>query len=173
MERGASSYLATDLFRLVETPPLPYVVTTYPEMENVDGPFDVIVSNATLEHFDDVGGTFARLAKLAAPDAQMVHHIDAKTHMRWLKDVDPLNILRYSQRTYKLMTFPGAPNRLRANDYLRLASQAGFDAGVIPGRTAPKSYLAELELGSPYAEAADLDLLTFTLVARLRHGEHP
>jgi hypothetical protein len=167
LARGAGSYLAVDLFPLVELPQLQYMLTTYPDMADVEGPFDLIVSNATLEHFDDVPGTFRRLRELASPECVMVHHVDAKTHMRWIKNVDPLNILRYRDGVYRLLSFPGAPNRLRASDYVSAAEAAGFAAEIVPGRVADDSYVASIQLPRRYS-LDDLRLLTFTLTAHIR-----
>jgi hypothetical protein len=162
--RGAASYVACDRFRLVDDPPLPYMITTFPGLPGVEGPFDLVVSNATLEHFEQVPETFLRLFELCAPGATMVHHVDAKTHMRWLRDRDPLNILRYRDTVYRLLDFPGAPNRLRASDYVRAAESAGFRARAVPGRLADPAYLEGLRLPRRY-DPEDLRLLTFTLVA--------
>jgi hypothetical protein len=164
LERGAASYLAVDIFPLVEQPRLPYLLTSYPDMVGVEGPFDRIVSNATLEHFDDVPGTFRRLRALASRECVMVHHVDAKTHMRWIKEVDPLNILRYGDSVYRLISFPGAPNRLRASDYVAAAETAGFSADIVPGRVSEERYIKSLRLPRSYSRD-DLRLLTFTLRA--------
>jgi hypothetical protein len=164
LERGAASYLAVDIHPLVEEPRLPYLLTSYPDMVGVEGPFDLIVSNAALEHFDDVPGTFRRLRMLAASDCMMVHHVDAKTHMRWLKEIDPLNILRYGDTVYRFISFSGAPNRLRASDYAAAAEAAGFSANIVTGRVADERYVASLRLARSY-HLDDLRLLTFTLRA--------
>ena len=187
LSRGATSYTAVDIFPLAEgvTPEfyarlgekfgvqvdptaLRYELTDFPAMSNIDGPFDVVVSNATLEHFADVQGTFLRLGELAAPGCIMCHHIDAKTHMRWIKDQDPLNLLRYSEATYRAMSFPGVPNRLRAGDFAEAAEVAGFDAAVVPGRQAPPGYVEKVRphLATRFRDRGDLNLLSFTLVAR-------
>lgn len=186
LARGARSYLAVDLFPLasdassafyrelgsalgvrIDTSSLEYRLTTFPAMPDVDGEFDLIVSNATLEHFDDVPATFRRLGELAAPGCLMCHHVDAKTHMRWLKDRDPLNLLRYSASTYDRMSFPGIPNRLRAQDYVDAAAAAGFSARIAPGKRAPTDYLERVRpaLDGSFRARGDLDLLSFTLVA--------
>src|SRR6266536_6224125 len=93
LARGAESYRAVDLFdnraqadpalygelgrRLgapVDLARLQFTLATFPGLREVDGAYDLIVSNATLEHVEDVGGLFASLRRLAAPGARMVHH---------------------------------------------------------------------------------------------------
>ncbi|GAA1295778.1 hypothetical protein Psi02_11650 [Planotetraspora silvatica] len=188
LARGAKSYDAADLFSLasgtnpafyealggrlgthVELDQIGYHITTYPEMSEVNGPFDLVVSNAALEHFDDVRATFARLAELVAPGGTMCHHIDGMIHMRGIRQRDPLNMLRYRRWVYRAMSFPGIPNRLRAADFLTAATATGWTARIVPHLVAPDDYVdwARRGLASPYAsmDAEDLALLTFTLVA--------
>jgi SAM-dependent methyltransferase len=188
MSRGAGSYRAVDLFdntgqadpalydelgRRLGTPvdlaDLQFTLATFPALPEVDGAYDMIVSNATLEHVDDVGGLFASLRRLAAPGARMVHHVDGQTHMRWIKDVDPLNILRYSDQTYaRLLDFPGAPNRLRAEHYVQAAQAGGWgEATIVPDVRADTDYLERTRVARRFRGAATLDLLTFTLVASI------
>jgi SAM-dependent methyltransferase len=186
LARGAASYHAVDLFdntsqadpalyrelgrRLgapVDVARLRFTLASFPDLPEVDGAHDLIVSNATLEHVDDVGGLFGSLRRLAAPGARMVHHVDGQTHMRWIREVDPLNILRYSDRTYaRLLDFPGAPNRLRAADYVAAAQASGWpEAAIVPDVRADASYLRRTRVSRRFRRSATLDLLTFTLVA--------
>jgi SAM-dependent methyltransferase len=186
MARGAASYRAVDLFdntgqadpalyteigRRLGTPVdlagLQFTLASFPGLPEVDGTYDMIVSNATLEHVEDVGGLFASLRRLAAPGARMVHHVDGQTHMRWIKDVDPLNILRYSDQTYaRLLDFPGAPNRLRAEHYLQAAQASGWgDTTTVPDVRADAGYLERTRLARRFRSSTTLELLTFTLVA--------
>lgn len=184
--RGAESYCAVDRFdnraqasgslyealgqRLdaaIQRERLGFVQATFPLLSEVTGPFELFMSNATLEHVEDVPTLFESLRRLSAPGGRMVHHVDARTHMRWIKDLDPLNILRFSDFTYDhLLQFPGAPNRLRASDYRRAAESSGWRVtGVVPAITAEAGYLRRLRLARRFRDADDLELLAFTLVA--------
>jgi SAM-dependent methyltransferase len=186
LARGAASYRAVDLFdntgqadprlyrelglRLgtrVDAAMLRFTLATFPALPELDGAYDLIVSNATLEHIADVHGLFRGLRRLAAPGARMVHHVDAQTHMRWIRELDPLNILRYSDLTYgRLLDFPGAPNRLRAADYLAAARAGGWDdATIVADLRADPGYLERTRLARRFRRSPTLDLLTFTLVA--------
>jgi SAM-dependent methyltransferase len=186
LARGAASYQAVDLFdntgqadpalyrelgRRLGTPVdvagLRFTLASFPALPEVDGAHDLIVSNATLEHIADVAGLFRALRRLAAPGGRMVHHIDGQTHMRWIRDADPLNILRYSDRTYgRLLDFPGAPNRLRAEDYLAAARESGWgDATIVPDLRTDPGYLERTRLSRRFRRSPTLELLTFTLVA--------
>ena len=189
LHRGAVSYHAVDLFdnrhqapadlyrtlesRLsatVDETRLEFTQTSFPCLPELQGEFDLIVSNACLEHVADVGGLFARLRELSAPRATMVHRIDGMAHMRWFRDHDPLNHLRYSDRVYQgILNFPGAPNRLRSNQFAELARSAGWShVEIFADTRAANAYLHDLRVAPPYQQMPDLDLLAFTLTAAAR-----
>jgi hypothetical protein len=192
MQRGASSYCAVDLFdnrgqadpalyselarvlgTAVDPAALDFCQTDFPALTDLRGEWDLIVSNATLEHIDEIPALFHRFAQLASPGACMVHHVDAQTHMRWIRDVDPWNILRYPSALYdRVLRFPGAPNRLLAGDYVRAAQSAGWlDVAVQGGVRAGDDYLSHARLARPFRSAGqDLRFLTFTLVAGPANG---
>ncbi|HEX5043588.1 MAG TPA: methyltransferase domain-containing protein [Candidatus Polarisedimenticolaceae bacterium] len=181
LSRGAASYTAVDRFDLASSAPkefyrrfgnalpeaLVFVCDRFPDLPRITGPFDLVVSNATLEHLEDVATLFVRLRQLLVGGGRMVHHVDAKTHMRWFERVDPLNIYRYSDTVYRtLLDFPGAPNRLLAGDYVDAARSAGFRAEVVPGQEASSAYLAATcpGLARRFRARHDLSLLSFTLI---------
>jgi Methyltransferase domain len=181
---GAESYHAVDAFPLadrdlgsfyaamservgpVDEDQLAYTIATFPYLPELEGQYDLVLSHATLEHIADVPSLFRRLHALV-PTGQMCHHVDAMTHMRGVRERDPLNILRYPDRTYRLMSFPGAPNRLLAGDYVVAAERAGFgDAVFHPEICAADTYVDAIRLRLParFARRSDLAHLTFTLV---------
>jgi Methyltransferase domain len=192
VQRGASSYCAVDLFdnreqadpalyaelgrtlgAEVDPGELAFCQTAFPDLPDLAGEWDLIVSNATLEHIEAIPSLFRRLAELAAPGVRMVHHVDAQTHMRWVRELDPWNILRYPPAMYdRVLRFPGAPNRLLAGDYVRVAESAGWtDVSVHGDLHADERYLSRTRLARRYRSAgSDLHLLTFTVVAA--RGNH-
>lgn len=163
LARGAASYTAVDRFDLLsQTDPrfnaelaaicgvdlddalnrISYHVTTFPEMPALTGPFDTVLSSAALEHFDDVPATMARLSELTVPGTFHCHLIDPKAHMRWLRDRDPWNLLRYSDRTYRsLLRYPGSPNRLLASDFVTIAQAQGIETELRNYQAAPDEYI--------------------------------
>jgi Methyltransferase domain len=169
---GAVEYTAVDAFSLAEPqPPIEYVVTSFPMLPDLEGEYDLVVSNATLEHLDDVPATFLRLSELTADGGAWCHYVDAKTHMRWIKDRDPLNLLRYSDAVYGMMSFPGIPNRLRASDYVAAAAGAGFALEVHAGRRADPRYLDCIRTRTHrHYPRSDLSLLSFMLTGSRRRG---
>lgn len=182
LARGAASYRAVDLFdnrsqahpslydalaeRIgpIDRERLEFIQTAFPGLPGLDGEYDMIVSNACLEHVADPGALFLRLRDFTAPGCLHVHHIDSRSHMRWFRDNDPLNVLRYPDWLYRVaLDFPGAPNRLRGSDFQRLAKQAGWDAHVTPNSVIP---LDGVHVAKRWREYEDVNVLLFTLVAQ-------
>jgi hypothetical protein len=136
------------------------------------GGFDAFVSNATLEHLDDIRSDFAWMASVGAPGARHVHVVDPQTHMRWVRSRDPWNILRYPAGFYRVaLSFPGAPNRMLASDYVAEASRASIRLGVVDGLQIDSERLRRVRpfLARDYRlrDDADLRLLTFTLIGEM------
>ena len=57
----------------------------------------------------------------------MVHLVDLGTHTVLIRSLDPLNLLRYSEKIWNLLSFSGSPNRIRMSDYRNILNQVGFD----------------------------------------------
>jgi SAM-dependent methyltransferase len=189
---GARSYTAADQFSLarqrshayerrvaarsgapeVDLDRIGYVVTDFPQLADLDGPFDLVVSNAHLEHVVDVPGLLFRLSELLAPGGTMCHLVDPQTHMRGVRGEDPWNILRYSDAQWEAMRFPGSLNRLLVSDFVSYGDAAGFDTvEVTPTVLAQPSYLAWARRGFHRRfrsrDERDLSHLGFVWVAQL------
>lgn len=104
----------------------------YIHSENFDIPIfrnediDLIVSNAAFEHFDSINRTIKEMSEISKPGTILVTEIDLSTHTRWIRDVDPLNIYRVSERIYKLLHYSGIPNRIRPYQYMEMLSEYGW-----------------------------------------------
>lgn len=97
------------------------------------GAVDIVFSQAAFEHFSDMERTVAQLSGVVKKGALLVAEIDLKTHTRWIRDADPLNIYRYNDFIYDFFACPGSPNRLRPADYRRIFERNGW----VNVRTAP------------------------------------
>jgi hypothetical protein len=104
---------------------------------------DLIFSQAAFEHFDDMEETIRQLSTVAKSGAVLITEIDLKTHSRWIRDVDPNNIYRYSDRLYRLFHFRGSPNRLRPFQYKNLLEKQGWKNIQI----IPESVITESDAG--------------------------
>ncbi|AZO80993.1 MULTISPECIES: methyltransferase domain-containing protein [unclassified Bosea (in: a-proteobacteria)] len=131
--------------------------------------FDLIVSCAAFEHYDDPAATIAGLTQVARPGCESVHIIDLQTHSRWIRERDPNNIYRYPEPIYRLFSFPGQPNRQRPADYVRSFSAKGWsDVRFVPSLTIDPA-LRETSLrglAAPFAGRDDMSILDGALTAR-------
>lgn len=191
LARGAASYTAVDRFRLAERPWLDdplirrlksavgdadvarisYLVDEFPELSAVHGRYDLVLSNAVLEHVDDIPAVFSRLSSLLREGGEMCHHVDPRTHTRWLRERDPWNILRFEPTVYRTMLFPGMLNRLLLSDYVRAAKDTGFQVlTVAPGTTVSDEQIASLrkQLPTEFRQRPDGDLRMASFTIRCR-----
>ncbi len=79
--------------------------------------FDLVVSNAAFQQFDNPTKSIAQFSKLVKPGAKFIALIDLKTHTRFINQRDPLNIYRYRDSVFNFFRFKGAPNRMRSFEY--------------------------------------------------------
>lgn len=97
---------------------------------------DFVFSQAAFEHFEDIDQTIQQLSEVAKPGAIIIALVDLKTHSRWIKDKDPNNIYRYSEKFYNLFHFPGSPNRIRPYQYKAILHKYGWtDIQIVPKKT--------------------------------------
>ena len=88
--------------------------------------FDVIYSNAVLEHVASVQTTFENVNKLLAPGGVMFHQVDFRSHQRFEKH--PLHFLTYPRFLWRAMTsHTGEPNRVRPPAYKATLNDLGFE----------------------------------------------
>jgi SAM-dependent methyltransferase len=90
-----------------------------------DASFDVVLSNASFEHFADPGKAARECARVLAPGGLGLHQIDMRDHRDFSR---PLEFLRFGEeewqrtwRSYQRMF----TNRLRKGDFVRLFEEAG------------------------------------------------
>lgn len=151
--------------------PVSYVVDPAFDIVRASGGerFDLVVSNAALEHVDDVEHTIAQVSDVAAPGALFLAMVDFQTHSRWVREVDPNNIYRYGEGVYQRFGFPGQPNRRRPDDYIRALARSGWVAPeVYPVDVADADYLSRTShaLDARFRSASRrMEILTGIVVA--------
>lgn len=127
--------------------------------------FDIVVSNAAFEHFDDVGRTIAQLSRVVRPGGATLIAVDLQTHSRWIRERDPNNIYRYPPWLYRALAYPGQPNRVRPGAYRAFFEQQGWqDVELAPGEILPPARAAIP--AAAFRGDAQADWLSFTLFAR-------
>lgn len=130
---------------------------------------DVVLSNAAFEHFNDIEKTFEQLSQVVKKGGYILSVIDFQTHTRWIREKDPLNIYRYSDKLYNLLSFKGSPNRLRPYDYISFLEKFGW--GNIKFLSKTKLSQSEVRITKPYlycrfSNCSDIDVLNGVLFAR-------
>lgn len=122
--------------------------------------FDLILSCAAFEHFDDIDRTIADISKVARPGCISLHIVDFQTHSRWIRDRDPNNIYRFPQWLYRMLSFPGQPNRKRPADYKRAFETNGWtNVRVVPAVSITENLLGPSlkGLARPF-DRSDMDM---------------
>ncbi len=131
--------------------------------------FDMVVSCAAFEHFDEIERTIADISQVARPGCVSLHIVDFQTHSQWIRDRDPNNIYRFPGWLYRLFAFPGQPNRKRPVDYRRAFEENGWtDVRVVPAVSVDSSLVAASTSGlaSPFdRDGMDMTMLHGVVIA--------
>ncbi len=102
--------------------------------------FDVIFSNAVLEHVADPPEAVQALAAMLAPGGVMLHDIDLRSHQTF--EAHPLQFLEHPGWLWRMMSSRcGQPNRARLGDWLAYFGAEGLD---VLASTATKEFDAGL-----------------------------
>ncbi|RKZ33510.1 hypothetical protein DRQ33_04155 [bacterium] len=110
-----------------------------------DKDIDFIFSQAAFEHFDDVGKTIEQISEISKSGTILVAKIDLRTHSRYVREKDPLNIYRYPDWLYNLLKFQGSPNRVRPFEYAELLEKNDWsDITIFPLTTLPNQYISAI-----------------------------
>ncbi len=115
------------------TPQIQYIQgCALEDAENVlNERFDIILSNAVLEHTSDLELSFKALKYLGRPNSLSVHSVDLKNHQRF-QNVHPLYFLTFSDWLWDAMSSNlGSPNRSRFNHYEKLFEKYDFEVANI------------------------------------------
>ena len=125
---------------------LNYVIDENFEISKIREKIDIVFSHATFEHFTNVEKTLKELNSVVREGSILVTEIDLKTHSRWIRDKDPLNIYRYNDLFWNLFRFKGSPNRVRTFEYRKLLEENGwFDIQVIPMNILEDKYVSKVK----------------------------
>jgi len=132
--------------------------------------YEILVTQAVLEHLDDMKKVFTTFRQKLSPDGLMIHEVDLSTHTRMIKNWDPLNILRYPDTIYHTVRFDGSPNRLRMSDYVFILNQLGYkNVKTLPIKILDLDYTRWVtkHLSHPFRDYSfsDLQVLSFYLLA--------
>jgi SAM-dependent methyltransferase len=108
--------------------------------------FDLVLSHSSLEHVSRIKKTLEQVSRTARAGARFVAEIDLQTHTRWVRDHDPLNIYRYRSSLYQSLSFSGAPNRVRPDQYVQILEANGWtNPRMYPRRVLDAKYVHAVE----------------------------
>lgn len=130
---------------------------------------DIVFSQAAFEHFDNIENTLREVSEIMPDGGWMFSVIDFQTHTRWIRERDPLNIYRYSDKIYKNLSFKGIPNRVRSDDYIRYLEKFGWEnIKFLPKKnlTQPEMKITKPYLYGRFRNCKDMDILSGILFAR-------
>ncbi|MHA1275040.1 MAG: class I SAM-dependent methyltransferase [Promethearchaeota archaeon] len=100
---------------------------------NIDKAFDVIVSNAVLEHVDDLDKAFLEMDKILKPGGWMIHRIDLRDHEMFSGvKLHPLTFLTVPHLIYKIIRKNlNTPNRKLIDYYRNKMVEINYDYKIL------------------------------------------
>lgn len=117
-----------------------------------------------------LSGIFREFARIASPDAVMVHRINLTDQYSYFdSSITPFNYLRYSEKMWKLFDSPlVSQNRMRITDYREIVRQAGFEIVSEENESGSPDALSRVPLSPQFRRYSRDDLLVLHswLIAR-------
>jgi hypothetical protein len=132
--------------------------------------FDLVVSWAAFEHFDNVDMTIEKMSNKIQKGGSLFFHVDMKTHSRWINVRDPLNIYRYSDTFWRLFRFSGSPNRVRSEQYRKSLENnewknIAFEPRTIMEKEYVKKVINSLDKNYRKMGISEMHILSFVVMA--------
>jgi SAM-dependent methyltransferase len=136
-----------------------------------EGSIDLVLSQAVLEHVEDLEWTYRALGRWVAPDGVMSHVIDHRSH-QLTRTWD--GHLAYSQAVWRIVKGrrPYLLNREPPQRHLRLLEQAGFRAAHVH-RELAQQWLPRERLCPRFQEWSEEDRRTAGLVLQAARSGSP
>ncbi|BBD07709.1 methyltransferase domain-containing protein [Desulfovibrio ferrophilus] len=107
-----------------------------------DRQIDVVFSQAAFEHLDNPQQALSLLSTKCKSGSILVAQVDLKSHSRWVRSNDPLNIYKYNDFLYNLLSHKASPNRVRPSQYQSILKDNGWgDIQIITVKSAVEPYL--------------------------------
>ncbi len=161
-----------DKFFRGEDSGLCYVIDKDFAISKIPEKVDVVISQVAFEHFDDIKATIREISNKLNIGGLLYSHVDMKTHTRWIKNKDPLNIYRYSDCFWDMFKFRGSPNRIRIPQYLKALEENNWSNIIIEPRTIlDEEYINKVlpSLNKTFRDlnASEMRILSFILLCQL------
>jgi len=111
----------------------------------VDGSFDIVYSNAVLEHITDLGEVAHEIARITKPDGHGYHQIDWRDHRNFDRPLDHITVKESTFYNLAEESFWEIGNRLRSIEFWAHFEAVGFQVfDRIVSERATRNYLAEI-----------------------------
>jgi SAM-dependent methyltransferase len=148
-----------------------YIVDKNFEIKKITNQVDIVVSHAAFEHFENIERTFREIKSVVRETGVLVAYVDLKTHTRWIRDRDPLNVYRYSDFFWNLFNFKGSLNRVRSSEYKKLFEKIGwFNIEIVPVSVLEEGYLEKVKplLNKKFKkmDSSEMKIISFILMAK-------
>ncbi len=148
-----------------------YIVDKKFQVSKIKDKIDIVFSQAAFEHFSDLEETFRDVSSIVKKGGVLVAEVDLKTHTRWIRDKDPLNIYRHNDFLWNLLKFKGSPNRARTFEYKKLLEKNGwFDIQIVPQNVLEDEYVGKVKptLYKRFRNmnSSEMRILSFMLIAK-------
>jgi SAM-dependent methyltransferase len=134
-----------------------------------DEAVDLVYSNSVLEHVPEpvIMALMKEAHRVLKPEGLMVHAVGCNDHYAFFdKSISFVNYLQFTEKQWRLWNNRLLyQNRLRANDFIRLARESGFEVvhearAVRPGS---REALASLRIADEFRSYATEDIVATTV----------
>jgi SAM-dependent methyltransferase len=118
-----------------------HISSNYLVDADIEGPFDIVISNSCLEHISPFAESMKSLNQLCEPDCRFIHLVDFGSHRQGenpFQDIYSTNAEDYIER------FGRHINLLRPSEIVEIMREAGFKAGFQRYYSAPEKFSGKL-----------------------------
>jgi hypothetical protein len=140
------------------------------QLHTIAGTFDIVLSNAVLEHIEDLGTTVNNLSRKTAARGYGFHQVDLRDHRSFDRPLEYLTLGEQEFEELRRGVLCECGGQWRASDYREAFERAGFSVRVTPNMHADPAYLANLRprLSPEFSSLSEADLTTISALFVLR-----
>jgi hypothetical protein len=145
------------------------------ELHSLGRTFDLVLSNAVLEHVQDIEITANNLSSATAPGGINFHQVDFRDHRDFNRPLEYLTLNKADFAVLRGTCFCECGCQWRASEVAATFEEAGFDVHTIVNLKTSPEYLAEVRprLEPEFAALPDEELLAtsaFFVLTRVADG---
>jgi hypothetical protein len=140
------------------------------QLQDIGETFDVIYSNAVLEHVENLCASAASLAAITAPQGFNFHQVDLRDHRNFERPLEHLTMPRREFETLRHECHCECGALWRACDVATAFNDVGFSVTTRPNMFAASDYIADLRprLSREFAQRSDEELMTISAFFAMR-----